>query len=442
VPRPPKPGKCVHCLADPVERNWDHVFPRSWYPDSTPTDLEKWQIPTCVRCNSAYGKLETDFLVRVALCLDPHHPTSASIVENALRSMRVSAGKNARDALMRAARARKMLGEALEGDAIPGHGVYPGMQEKWGRPTSEQIAITIPKASFERITEKIVRGIYYLNGGHFIEPPYKVDFFALDDAGAAFLTPLLERGDRYAREPGLVVRRVAASENHLHSVFEIVLWEQMKMYASVQLAGTEEPSDEPEADNNDHNTTEPEETDMSNKPDPKHLAWAIEQRAEIQRTLLALYEYLRNHSHTEIDMWDKYLLELLVGAAFSLWRAAFLAETLREDAGVHASQEAFLEKLISDNTINFPDDKNNRDWTVEYYLENAKYRLARACGISDEYKKTKLHGDLMKYLRLKGTRGVDLTRYEWESLHFVLRSIFKVIAPDTKLKPVEPLLPR
>jgi hypothetical protein len=116
--------------------------------------------------------------------------------------------------------------------------------------------------------------------------------------------------------------------------------------------------------------------DQEVKPDPRHLAWAIEQRAEIQRTLLALYEFVRCHPASAIDTWDKYLLDSLVGAAFSLWRAAFLAETLREDAKIHESQEAFLEKLITDNSITFGDDKINRHWTVGYYLENAKYRLA------------------------------------------------------------------
>jgi hypothetical protein len=29
------------------------------------------------------------------------------------------------------------------------------------------------------------------------------------------------------------------------------------------------------------------------KPDVDHLRWAVDQRAQIQRTLLALYEYVR-----------------------------------------------------------------------------------------------------------------------------------------------------
>jgi hypothetical protein len=57
----PGPGKCVHCLSDTVERNWDHVFPKSWYPEVTAKDLAKWQVPSCIPCNTKYGKIESDF---------------------------------------------------------------------------------------------------------------------------------------------------------------------------------------------------------------------------------------------------------------------------------------------------------------------------------------------------------------------------------------------
>ena len=43
------------------------MFPKAWYPDATPKDLEKWQIPSCLDCNQRYGKIENDLLGRVAL---------------------------------------------------------------------------------------------------------------------------------------------------------------------------------------------------------------------------------------------------------------------------------------------------------------------------------------------------------------------------------------
>jgi hypothetical protein len=111
----PGPGKCVHCLKDVKERNWDHVFPASWYPESTPGNLDKWQIPSCISCNSAYGRLEEDLLCRVGLCLDPYVPASQSIVKKALRSMNPAAARNQRDAKHRLNKRRQILSESLSG---------------------------------------------------------------------------------------------------------------------------------------------------------------------------------------------------------------------------------------------------------------------------------------------------------------------------------------
>ena len=54
----PEKGKCVHCLKVPVDRTWDHMFPKAWYPDTTAENLEKWQVPSCRECNQRLGKLE------------------------------------------------------------------------------------------------------------------------------------------------------------------------------------------------------------------------------------------------------------------------------------------------------------------------------------------------------------------------------------------------
>jgi len=177
------------------------------------------------------------------------------------------------------------------------------------------------------------------------------------------------------------------------------------------------------------------------EPNLKHMAWAIDQRAAIQRTLLALYEFVHTHQSADLRFFDKILLDHLIGAAFSLWRAAFLAETLRKDEDIRDSQEKFLEKVITDNAITFNDDKLNRHWTVEYYLENAKLRLGRAIELSDHYKSTHLHGALLPFLRLRGTEGVELTQWEWESAHYVLRAIFNVISPDKLIEAKVPSLP-
>lgn len=179
------------------------------------------------------------------------------------------------------------------------------------------------------------------------------------------------------------------------------------------------------------------------KPDIEHLRWAIEQRAEIQRTLLALYDYVRNKgSNAGYADPSVYILDHLIGAAFSLWRAVFLAETYRTDESIRQSQEAFLAKVISDNSITFGDDKINRAWTVGYYLDDAKLRVERASMYADHHLKTDSRRYVLSNLRLRGTMGISLTEWEWESAHYALRYMLRILDPQTKAVPVQPNAPR
>ena len=202
--RPP-PGKCVHCLRDPVERTWDHVFPESWYPDTTPANLYKWQIPACISCNRIYDEMEQELLIKIGLCIEPESQESSGVVLKMLQSLDPSLARDERDRRARKAKRDKILSQVLTGDNIPNTGIYPCFEEKWGRPHQEQVAITISANSVRRLSEKIVRGIFYLEDHKFIEEPWSIDVYALHDRDAAPIISILDRfGREYAREPGIV----------------------------------------------------------------------------------------------------------------------------------------------------------------------------------------------------------------------------------------------
>lgn len=230
----PPPGRCVHCLAHSDCRNWDHVFPVSWYPENTPQNLAKWKIPSCLKCNKEYGVLEEDLLVRLALCIDPQSENNRGIVERAFRSIDPSRAKGQKDRRIRQAKRQKLQREVLEGHAIPDKGIYPNLGERWNRPIEERAAITVRASSVRRLCEKVVRGITYLTDNIFIEPPYRVTFYALTDEGAAGFEEVLERfGQIFTREPGITVRRAVASEDGISSLYSIEIFGQFKMYATV-----------------------------------------------------------------------------------------------------------------------------------------------------------------------------------------------------------------
>ena len=88
--------------------------------------------------------------------------------------------------------------------------------------------------SIRLLTEKIVRGVYFLEGQKFAEPPYVITLFVLTDEEAAPIKKILDQfGREYARGPGIVIRRAISQDDSMSAFFEIVVWAQFKMYASV-----------------------------------------------------------------------------------------------------------------------------------------------------------------------------------------------------------------
>ncbi|MFJ2987570.1 hypothetical protein ACIPF8_06870 [Collimonas sp. NPDC087041] len=157
-------------------------------------------------------------------------------MKRALRSLNPKYGKNKRDSAARSALAARLSKELLNGRQIHREAVYPGFEEKWGRSHAQGLGIKVPAESFRRFSEKIVRGVYFVDGERLIEPPYVIEFFALSDQGAKPIQDLVER---YGREMSLgtaiVVRIAEADEDRMCSLIEISIWGKFKMYCSVDL---------------------------------------------------------------------------------------------------------------------------------------------------------------------------------------------------------------
>jgi hypothetical protein len=178
--------------------------------------------------------MEDDLFVRLAHVLDPYHTGSSGLYERAKRAIDPEAGKDEGDCRARAARRRRFLESVMVGDAIPDHGGYPGLEDRWNQPPTERIALPFPKVGVERLTEKIVRGISYIEGGMFVEPPYQIDVFALNPEGASPIREAIDRfGTEYARGPGIQVRRAVAADDGKSALFEIEFFQQFKTHASV-----------------------------------------------------------------------------------------------------------------------------------------------------------------------------------------------------------------
>lgn len=105
----------------------------------------------------------------------------------------------------------------------------------------------------------------------------------------------------------------------------------------------------------------------------EHHTWALFARYRNQKCLLELYQW---HELSKLqDVNRDQLYTSLVGAAFSLWRAAFLCRTYSTvDDAVKGAEET-LRCLIEDNSFSFSREQNNKNWMGGYYVNNALYRL-------------------------------------------------------------------
>jgi len=123
---------------------------------------------------------------------------------------------------------------------------------------------------------------------------------------------------------------------------------------------------------------DPKEKSNSPKTDnltPEHLGWLVESRASNQRAALRLFTLIEKHPEGSKSKEFLRKTQTLIAACFSLWRAAFLADKTGRRHAVLADAKAFLGRMLTDNAINYPQDRSAREWTFNYYMNNARDSL-------------------------------------------------------------------
>lgn len=230
--------KCVHCLTELIGKTKDHVFPSSWYPDNTPSEVQRWTVPSCARCNGTLGKLEKELFVRLALCADPAKAEASGMSRRALRTLGIGvANLNAKEKAHRIALLKKVFAKAKLLKEYGGEiSLLPGVGPHAGFPAAEQLTIMISDEILRRVSEKIIRGCEYkLNHGAYVEQPLEVKIFFIHDMGSEDLTAFVEKLPATTLGPGFEVRRgQAPPEGGTHIViYRILIWGTLKIYASI-----------------------------------------------------------------------------------------------------------------------------------------------------------------------------------------------------------------
>lgn len=128
-------GRCCHCLNYCDRLSWDHVLPQSWYPDSTPRNVERWQMPACLKCNQKYGRIETELLLRLALGLDPTAEAAKGVVERVHRSFDPAKARNSSDQEARLRRRAGIATRVMPRAIVRPENVMPGLGHHPTRPS-------------------------------------------------------------------------------------------------------------------------------------------------------------------------------------------------------------------------------------------------------------------------------------------------------------------
>jgi hypothetical protein len=117
--------------------------------------------------------------------------------------------------------------------------------------------------------------------------------------------------------------------------------------------------------------------------DPSDVSDLVDRRRQVGDYLLRIW----NLGYAQLDdMQHPFLAvyHLLMGAGFSLWRAAFLVRGTRDQGVMNKEARLFLDRLVWDNAIAYAQDRNSGAWTAGYYLNNAYYRLIEAGLLMDD----------------------------------------------------------
>ena len=227
--------RCVHCLSYADEQSSDHVFPKSWYPLSTPANLEKWQAPSCAKCNHEHGVNENELLIRLGLCVSAEELASLGISNKASRALQPSMARDGIDRQRRIWKRKQILDEIQLASEVPPRTFLPGFKPSPYELALGRHALKVPAARLRMLGKKLVCGATYaLHEGSFIEVDHVIDVHIVNAVASGYAKTLIDKyGKRVHRGPGIVIGEARTAEDSQSAILEILIWNRLILHATV-----------------------------------------------------------------------------------------------------------------------------------------------------------------------------------------------------------------
>jgi hypothetical protein len=227
--------RCVHCLKYFDELTSDHVFPKSWYPRSTPANLQKWQAPACTKCNQEHGRNENELLIRLGLCVGPDRVGALGVSDKALKAIDPSMTRDPIEKQRRIFKRKQILAEMRMASDVPPQTFVTGFEPSFQDLASGRRALSFPRARLKMLVRKLVCGAtYVLNEGLYIEADHVITVLIENRVGTDYAKTFIDRyGTRFHRGPGIVIGQARPVEDYQSAIFEILIWDTLTLHASV-----------------------------------------------------------------------------------------------------------------------------------------------------------------------------------------------------------------
>lgn len=230
---------CTYCLKETREITDDHIFPRAWYPETTPSSIEKWVTPACRGCNNHYSAIEQKLMVRMGLCLNPESPNSMGIPQRALSAINPKLAKDERDRRARLSLRKRILKDMFQTNNPNLQGLLPNFGPQGGVDYSgSYTAIMIPANMLEELARKFIRGLLFkLENGFLIRSDDQIDIYHANDNRVPDVISIIERlGHTEYRGPGVTIQRAVGDLETIGAILRIVIWSRWTIYAVFQSA--------------------------------------------------------------------------------------------------------------------------------------------------------------------------------------------------------------
>ena len=223
--------KCVHCGNDIQKKDKDHLFPRSWYPDTTSEKVQRWTIPSCVPCNREYGEIEEEMLITIGLTTAPSHYASMGISQKAFNALDQSRAKNEKDRLARVATLNKIQGRLIHDVSAMAEGTILNYARPEDQNSQNMHGLFIPEEHLTMLCRKFVKGVTWIANKALIDDAeYIIDSSPMSPYDKI---PYVENyWVDYSLPPGLIIKRIAAKEDPVCAIYFIMIWQQYTFYAT------------------------------------------------------------------------------------------------------------------------------------------------------------------------------------------------------------------